>query len=70
MAKIKFPKTIAVTVDPNGDGPVAENLIAWRNAAVADDGRVAIYRLFDEMDTKTITRARKQGETEWFDIDA
>jgi hypothetical protein len=65
--KIKFPKTIAVTVDGNGEGPADENLIAWKDVSAAESGRVAIYKLVDEVDTKTVTKVRKQGETEWFE---
>lgn len=70
MAKIKFPKRIAVTVDPNGEGTTAENLLAWKDEhAVADEGRVAIYTLLEEMDMKTVKKIRKQGETEWFEVE-
>jgi hypothetical protein len=67
VAKIKFPKTIAVTVDSNSEGPTDENLLAWKDVQSADEGRVAIYKLIDEVDTKTVTKIRKQGETEWFE---
>lgn len=67
--RIKFPKTIAVTVDPNGDGPISERLLAWKDVPSAEKGRVAVYKLFDEMETISVTKMRKQGETEWFEIE-
>ena len=70
MKKIKFPKRIAVTVDPNGEGPVAENLLAWKDEKSADEGTVAVYVLSGIFETKSCTRIRKQGESVWEDFDS
>lgn len=62
----KFPKRIAVTVDENGSGPVNANLLAWESIEVADEGRVAIYELVDEFETKEVKKKRRIGTKQWF----
>lgn len=62
-----FPKRIAITVDKNADGPVAENLLAWKNLDSADAGKVAIYELVDEFETREVMKKRRKGTKQWFD---
>ncbi len=61
-----FPKRIAVTVSPDGDGPAAENLLAWATVSKADDGRVAVYELVDELEKKDIPHLKRKGTKTWF----
>lgn len=63
-----FPRRIAVTVDSNASGPASENLLAWKDEAEADKGDVAIYTLLEVVKTKQITKIKKQGETDWFEV--
>ncbi len=65
--KIKFPRIIAVTIDGNGDGPIDGRLLAWGNIDKADEGRVAIYELVDEFETKLVTKKRRVGSKNWFE---
>lgn len=62
-----FPKRIAVTVDANAEGPVADNLIAWADVKAADKGKVAIYELIEVVDAKEVTKVRRQGSKAWIE---
>lgn len=62
-----FPRRIAVTVDENAEGPVADNLIAWAGVEAADSGKVAIYELIEVVDTKQVTKVRRQGQEAWIE---
>jgi hypothetical protein len=63
---MKFPKRIAITVDDNSSGPIAERLLAWANVLVAEDGPVAVYELVDEFDKRDIPNLRRKGTRKWF----
>ena len=66
MKKPKFPERVAITIDENGQGPAEENLLAWKNLEAADAGRVAIYELVEQFDTKEVKKKRRVGTKQWF----
>ena len=64
---MKFPNRIAVTMDENYEGKPEDSLLAWKNLEAADEGRVAIYELVEEFDTKLVTKKRRKGTKTWFE---
>lgn len=68
MAKVSrsaaFPKLIFITRDENaGDD---ENLLAWGTLDSADAGKVAVYRLEEEIEKREAVEIRRKGTGKWF----
>jgi hypothetical protein len=63
---VKFPNRIAITFDENA--PIGEpSMLAWKNLNAADEGKVAVYELVEEFDTKLVTKKRRKGTKTWFE---
>jgi hypothetical protein len=54
----KFPDVIYVNQD--------DGLLAWPDLKSANDGKVAIYRLEEKLEKRTVPEIRRKGSRRWF----
>jgi hypothetical protein len=59
-----MPKVIYVMLDPNAD--THDDLLAWSSLESADEGRVAVYTLTEELEKREVVEVRKKGSKAWF----
>ena len=61
----KLPRRLYATIEGNTEGN-QEDLLAWRTIDSADDGRVGVYVLEEELDKRQATELRRDGTKKWF----
>ena len=61
-----FPKVIYVTQDiPDAN---TQTLLAWDSLDSAEIGKVAVYRLENEVEKREVTEVRRKGTKQWFKL--
>lgn len=59
---MKVPNRIYIT-EADDEG---ENLLAWRKLTSADEGRIFVYELVEELDKRDTCELRRKGSKKWF----
>ena len=61
---MKMPKVIYITRDENSEE--TESFLAWGDLQSADDGKVGVYQLVEELTKREVVEIRNKRSRRWF----